>query len=160
MVNYIVTMPEESDTEARRYKYPYVSSEVLSCDLTVLRNAFFDLSSGLVEQLLGILLQPPPLAPILAGYCSKVIVSLYKSAPEQFAQFFAEHWEANPNSPITCAHRYIPHNPPPHPPPPLTTASHPHPLTSPSPAAPSPPAHAHSRVSGTGALRPHRGKIV
>eukprot|EP00908_Phaeocystis_cordata_P014003 Transcript_25111.p1 GENE.Transcript_25111~~Transcript_25111.p1 ORF type:complete len:714 (+),score=257.10 Transcript_25111:220-2361(+) len=103
MITYIVTMPEESDTEARRYKYPYVSSEVLSCDLTALRDAIFVASSGLVEQVLSILQQPPPLAPVLAGYCSKVMVALFKAAPEAFSQFFTDHWAAQPDSLISLS---------------------------------------------------------
>jgi len=114
MIDYIVLMPNEEDPEARRYKYPYVSSEVLSCDLTVLRSSILQLSEPFVEQVLSILLQPPPLAPVLAGYCAKVIVSLYKSQPEQFMQFFTEHWDSNPTSPIRCARRCLPHHRGPH----------------------------------------------
>ena len=47
-----------------------------------MRDAIFVASSGLVEQVLSILQQPPPLAPVLAGYCSKVMVALFKAAPE------------------------------------------------------------------------------
>jgi len=82
LINYIVTMPEDTDSESRRFKYPYVSSEVLSCDLQPLRNAMLSVPAGLVEQLLSILQQPPPLAPVLAGYCSKVLVALFKAAPD------------------------------------------------------------------------------
>jgi len=101
LINYIVTMPEDTDSESRRFKYPYVSSEVLSCDLQPLRNAMLSVPAGLVEQLLSILQQPPPLAPVLAGYCSKVLVALFKAAPEAFSQFFTEHWTAQPDSAIS-----------------------------------------------------------
>lgn len=47
-----------------------------------MRDAIFTASNGLVEQVLSILQQPPPIAPVLAGYCSKVIVALFKAAPE------------------------------------------------------------------------------
>ena len=83
-------------------RYPYVASEVLSCDLSAMQDILLSVSSGLVEQVLAILQQPPPLAPVLAGYCSKVIVGLFKSAPEQFTQFFTDHWAAQPDSLIRC----------------------------------------------------------
>ena len=83
-------------------RYPYVASEVLSCDLSAMQDILMSVSSGLVEQVLAILQQPPPLAPVLAGYCSKVIVGLFKSEPEQFTQFFTDHWAAQPDSLIRC----------------------------------------------------------
>lgn len=83
-------------------RYPYVASEVLSCDLSAMQDILLSVSSGLVEQVLAILQQPPPLAPVLAGYCSKVIVGLFKSVPEQFSQFFTDHWAAQPDSLIRC----------------------------------------------------------
>ena len=83
-------------------RYPYVASEVLSCDVSAMQDILLSVSSGLVEQVLAILQQPPPLAPVLAGYCSKVIVGLFKSAPEQFSQFFTDHWAAQPDSLIRC----------------------------------------------------------
>ena len=79
-----------------------MASEVLSCDLSAMQDILLSVSSGLVEQVLAILQQPPPLAPVLAGYCSKVIVGLFKSAPEQFTQFFTDHWAAQPDSLIRC----------------------------------------------------------
>jgi len=68
-----------------------------------MRDAIFTASNGLVEQVLSILQQPPPIAPVLAGYCSKVIVALFKAAPESFSQFFTEHWAAQPDSLISVS---------------------------------------------------------
>ena len=82
-------MPTPADSEARRYKYPYVASEVLSCDLTQLRDAVFAAPS-LIVQLLALLKQPPPLPPVLAGYVGKIITSLQKQGPEQFKKFFED----------------------------------------------------------------------
>lgn len=70
--------------------------------MSAMQDILLSVSSGLVEQVLAILQQPPPLAPVLAGYCSKVIVGLFKSAPEQFSQFFTDHWAAQPDSLIRC----------------------------------------------------------
>ena len=84
-------MPSTADTEARRFKYPFVSSEVLSCDMAAVRDALFS-DPSLLKQLLALLQQPPPLAPVLAGYVCKVVVSLQKQGPESFTAFF-EHSE-------------------------------------------------------------------
>lgn len=91
LVKYVTEMPTTSDSEARRFKYPFVSSEVLSCDIDALRTAIFAAPSLLVE-LLGLLRQPPPLQPVLAGYVAKVITSLQKQGPEQFKQFFDDEF--------------------------------------------------------------------
>ena len=89
LVAYVTEMPTPADSEARRYKYPYVASEVLSCDLTQLRDAVFAAPS-LIVQLLALLKQPPPLPPVLAGYVGKIITSLQKQGPEQFKKFFED----------------------------------------------------------------------
>ena len=39
LISYIVEMPTEADSTQRRYKYPFVSSEVLSCDVAAVRGA-------------------------------------------------------------------------------------------------------------------------
>jgi len=91
LVGYVTEMPSTADTEARRFKYPFVSSEVLSCDMAAVRDALFS-DPSLLKQLLALLQQPPPLAPVLAGYVCKVVVSLQKQGPESFTAFF-EHSE-------------------------------------------------------------------
>jgi len=103
LIRYIIEMPEETDTEQRRYKYPYVASEVLSCDVPAFRDVFFDLARSLIEQLLSVLQQPPPLPPVLAGYCSKVVVSLYKTSPDNFLLYFSQLWAENDDSPLSLA---------------------------------------------------------
>ena len=75
LVKYVTEMPASSDSEARRYKYPFVSSEVLSCDIPAVRDAIFEGRQHLT-QLLTLLQQPPPLPPVLAGYVAKVITVL------------------------------------------------------------------------------------
>ena len=41
LVTYVTEMPAAEDSEARRYKYPFVSSEILSCDTQAIREALF-----------------------------------------------------------------------------------------------------------------------
>ena len=91
LVHYVVTMPSDEDSEARKYKYPYVAGEVLSCDTAAVREALFG-SPALIRQLLELLKQPPPVPPVLAGYVCKIITSLQKATdgPEAFKRFFED----------------------------------------------------------------------
>ena len=41
LVRYVTEMPSASESEARRFKYPFVSSEILSCDINAVRDAIF-----------------------------------------------------------------------------------------------------------------------
>eukprot|EP00967_Tisochrysis_lutea_P057918 scaffold73494_cov35-Tisochrysis_lutea.AAC.4 len=101
MIDYVVDMPKESDSEARRFKFPYVSSEVLCCDLQMIRDVIFA-QPHLVEKLLSILQQEPPLMPVLVGYMSKVVVALFKGSPEAFCAFFNTIWaDPQPDSLMT-----------------------------------------------------------
>ena len=59
LVVYLTELPSASDSEARRYKYPFVASEVLSCDVTSLRDAIFAQPS-LLTRLLSLLQLPAP----------------------------------------------------------------------------------------------------
>ena len=78
LIDYVIEMPAEDDSEARRFKYPYVASEVLSCDVNSIHEVLLADSSRLVEKLLSILQQSPPLPPVLIGYAAKVLIALYK----------------------------------------------------------------------------------
>ena len=41
LIAYITEMPPEDAGEGRSYKYPYVASELLSCDVPALRDVLF-----------------------------------------------------------------------------------------------------------------------
>jgi len=103
LVKYAIEMPSETDSESRQFKYPYVASEVLASDVPALRDVLFVLSHRLIEQLLSVLEQPPPIPPVLAGYNSKVIVALFKSAPEKFFLYFNELWALDSESPLSLS---------------------------------------------------------
>ena len=77
LIGFMTEMPAASDTEARCYKYPYVASEILSCDMVAVRDAVFA-APALLTQLLSILELPAPLPPVLAGYACKVVTALQK----------------------------------------------------------------------------------
>ena len=100
LISYLVEMPADDDTHNRQFKYPFVASEVLASDVPSVRDALLAPERALVQPLLALLSQPPPLPTVLAGYCSKVIVALYKGNSEQFLAYFAALWEAEPSSPL------------------------------------------------------------
>lgn len=89
LVQYVTEMPTAADSEARRFKYPFVASEVLSCDTAAIREALFG-SPALIKQLLHLLDMPPPLPAVLAGYVCKILTSMQKATdgPEAFKRFF------------------------------------------------------------------------
>ena len=101
LIGYAIEMPGDADSEERRFKFPYAASEVLCCDLQSIRDVMFSAAQRLVEKLLSILQQPPPLQPVLGGYLAKVLVALYKGNPESFALYFNTLWAgASPDSPM------------------------------------------------------------
>lgn len=103
LVTYLTETPSESDSEHRRYRYPFVASEVLSCDVPALKAVLFASDGQMMIQLLSLLDQPAPLPPVLAGYCCKVLVARQKSAPETFAAFFDEVWKGNAQTPLALS---------------------------------------------------------
>jgi hypothetical protein len=74
---YVTEMPDASDSDVRKYKYPFVATEVLSCDMPALRDAVTG-EPAVLKQLFSLLATPPPLPPVLAGYACKVLKSLEK----------------------------------------------------------------------------------
>jgi serine/threonine-protein phosphatase 6 regulatory subunit 3 len=100
LIAFVVDMPSETDSEARRFKFPYVASEVLCCDLQTIRDVMLS-QAQLMERLVSILQQEPPLAPVLIGYMSKVVVALFKGSPEAFCTFFNSVWaDSAPDAPL------------------------------------------------------------
>ena len=77
LVTYVTEMPDASDSDVRKYKYPFVATEVLSCDMPALRDAVTG-EPAVLKQLFSLLATPPPLPPVLAGYACKVLKSLQK----------------------------------------------------------------------------------
>lgn len=100
MISYIVEMPTEADTSQRRYKFPFISSEVLSCDVAAVRDTMLTPGNSAIPSLLALLDQPPPVPPVLAGYLSKVLVALYKGHTELFQHYFTQLWESEPDAPL------------------------------------------------------------
>jgi len=92
LIGFVIDMPSESDSEMRRFKFPYVASEVLCCDFQSIRDVMFTPGRQLVHRLFSILQQEPPLAPVSIGYMSKVVVALFKGEDKEFCAFFNVMW--------------------------------------------------------------------
>ena len=114
MISYIVEMPTEADTSQRRYKFPFISSEVLSCDVAAVRDTMLTPGNTAIPSLLALLDQPPPMPPVLAGYLGKVMVALYKGHTELFQHYFTQLWESEPDSRAPAAARAPPPRAGPH----------------------------------------------
>lgn len=74
LIEYVTTMPTENDSEARRYKYPYVASEVLCSDVAAVREALVANEGALIVSLFSVLDMPAPLPTVLAGYVRRLDV--------------------------------------------------------------------------------------
>jgi len=94
LIVYITEMPTDDDTEDRRFKYPYVASEVLSCDLQAIRDVLLGESREKMAELFALLQQPPPINPVLAGYFGKVLMALQKADADAFQAYFTAAWAA------------------------------------------------------------------
>ncbi|KAL3915877.1 MAG: hypothetical protein SGPRY_007048, partial [Prymnesium sp.] len=98
LIEYVTTMPTENDSEARRYKYPYVASEVLCSDVAAVREALVANEGALIVSLFSVLDMPAPLPTVLAGYVrrldlSKIMLACHKAQPDLMKAFVnpAEH---------------------------------------------------------------------
>lgn len=73
MIEYVVRTPEDPSDDMRTLKYPYMSCEVICCDIMSITETLAGASEGkIVENLFEFLYQPDPLDSRLAGYFEKV----------------------------------------------------------------------------------------
>lgn len=73
MIEYVVRAPEDPSDDIRALKYPYMSCEVLCCDIMSITETLATASEGkIVETLFEFLYQSEPLDSRLAGYFEKV----------------------------------------------------------------------------------------
>ncbi|OQR98189.1 serine/threonine-protein phosphatase 6 regulatory subunit [Achlya hypogyna] len=73
MVYYITRTPEEGDSDLKAIKYPFMSCEVLCCDIMCITETLSTAKDGAItEDLFKLLEKPSPLDSRLAGYFEKV----------------------------------------------------------------------------------------
>jgi hypothetical protein len=81
LFEYITQEPEEQDPK-RKFKYPYISCEILVAGIEPILEAVFK-NSELIERLFKFLDSKPPLNPLLASYVSRVTMALLEKRPKE-----------------------------------------------------------------------------
>ncbi|KDO32491.1 hypothetical protein SPRG_02968 [Saprolegnia parasitica CBS 223.65] len=84
MVYYITRTPEDGESDLKAIKYPFMSCEVLCCDIMCITETLSTAADGaIVEDLFKLLQHPSPLDSRLAGYFEKVISLLMIRKPQE-----------------------------------------------------------------------------
>lgn len=86
LINYVTTEPEQTADSVRKFKYPFISCEILCSDVWPLVEAVYTDPIHL-EKLYGFLMQPPPLNAAVATHVSKVAGALLEKKGPETLQF-------------------------------------------------------------------------
>ncbi|CAG5958089.1 unnamed protein product [Menidia menidia] len=86
LVRMITTEPPSGAEETKRFKYPNIACELLTCDVGVINDKLGN-EEPLLETLYAFLEQPSPLNPLLASFFSKTIGNLITRKTEQVINF-------------------------------------------------------------------------
>uniref|UniRef100_A0AAQ4Q172 Protein phosphatase 6 regulatory subunit 2 n=1 Tax=Gasterosteus aculeatus aculeatus TaxID=481459 RepID=A0AAQ4Q172_GASAC len=86
LVRMITTEPPAGVQETKRFKYPNIACELLTCDVGVINDKLGN-DEPLLETLYAFLEQPSPLNPLLASFFSKTIGNLITRKTEQVISF-------------------------------------------------------------------------
>ncbi|KAF0699602.1 Aste57867_9853 [Aphanomyces stellatus] len=87
LVFYVTRRAEEGDDDMKAIKYPFMSCEVISCDIMCITETLSTSSNGaLVEDLFRLLAQPAPLDSRLAGYFEKIMSLLMIRKPQEMTE--------------------------------------------------------------------------
>ncbi|TDH67435.1 hypothetical protein CCR75_009393 [Bremia lactucae] len=92
LVNYVVRTSEDPTDAVRTLKYPYMSCEVICCDITSITETLVSASNGfLIETLFTLVYQSTPLNPRLAGYFEKIMTMLMVRKPHEMTMLLNKH---------------------------------------------------------------------
>ncbi|OQS07292.1 serine/threonine-protein phosphatase 6 regulatory subunit [Thraustotheca clavata] len=84
MVYYVTRTPEAGDSDLVAIKYPFMSCEVICCDIMCITETLSTAKDGaIVEELFKLLQQPSPLDSRLAGYFEKIMSLLMIRKPQE-----------------------------------------------------------------------------
>ncbi|XP_056137140.1 serine/threonine-protein phosphatase 6 regulatory subunit 2 [Lampris incognitus] len=86
MLHFITTEPPTGVEEMKRFKYPNIACELLTCDVGLINDKLGN-EEPLLESLYAFLEQPSPLNPLLASFFSKTIGNLITRKTEQVIRF-------------------------------------------------------------------------
>jgi hypothetical protein len=94
LIEYVVSSPEDPSDDLRTLKYPYMSCEVICCDISSITEALVKSSEGkIVETLFAFLYQAEPLDPRLAGYFEKIVTMLMVRKPQEMTALLNKNSE-------------------------------------------------------------------
>ncbi|NXN46712.1 PP6R3 phosphatase, partial [Rhinoptilus africanus] len=86
LVSFIIEEPPQDMDEKIRYKYPNISCELLTSDVSQINDRLGE-EESLLMKLYSFLLNESPLNPLLASFFSKVLSILISRKPEQIVDF-------------------------------------------------------------------------
>ncbi|XP_052399921.1 serine/threonine-protein phosphatase 6 regulatory subunit 3 isoform X2 [Carassius gibelio] len=86
LVSYITQEPNDDVEEKIKYKYPNISCELLTSDVSQINDMLGE-DENLLMKLYSFLQNEPPLNPLLASFFSKVLSILIGRKPEQIVEF-------------------------------------------------------------------------
>ncbi|KAF3822344.1 hypothetical protein GH733_007718 [Mirounga leonina] len=87
LVSFIIEEPPQDMDEKIRYKYPNISCELLTSDVSQMNDRLGE-DESLLMRLYSFLLNDSPLNPLLASFFSKVLSILISRKPEQVNTIF------------------------------------------------------------------------
>ncbi|CEG40589.1 SAP family cell cycle dependent phosphatase-associated protein [Plasmopara halstedii] len=94
LIEYVVRTPENMSDDLRTLKYPYMSCEVICCDISTITETLVTASDGkIIETLFEFLYQTEPLDPRLAGYFEKIVTMLMVRKPHEMTTLMNKHSE-------------------------------------------------------------------
>lgn len=94
LVEYVVRTPEDTSDDLRTLKYPYMSCEVICCDITSITETLVTSCEGkIVETLFEFLYQTQSLDPRLAGYFEKIVTMLMVRKPQEMTALLNKNSE-------------------------------------------------------------------
>ncbi|KAI9913612.1 hypothetical protein PsorP6_005158 [Peronosclerospora sorghi] len=93
LVEYIVRTPEDPSNAVRTIKYPYMSCEVLCCDISSITQTLVEASGGqIVETLFELLYETEKSVDArLAGYFEKIVTMLMVRKPQEMTTLLNKH---------------------------------------------------------------------
>ncbi|XP_048886579.1 serine/threonine-protein phosphatase 6 regulatory subunit 3-like isoform X2 [Brienomyrus brachyistius] len=86
LVGYVTQEPSDDMDEKLKYKFPNISCELLTSDVSRINDKLGE-DESLLTKLYSFLQHDPPLNPLLASFFSKVLSILIRRKPDQIVEF-------------------------------------------------------------------------
>eukprot|EP01038_Epipyxis_sp_PR26KG_P014748 gene14748-19824_t len=89
LLDFIVHPAAEDDDDKKRFKYPYMSCEVICCEVPAILNAITEEYDGrYLDKLFSLLTVNPKLDNYLAGYFEKILEMLFRNMTVSMMRYF------------------------------------------------------------------------